>query len=52
MTDVEFAVSYLTAWAWHRARRIGDRVEPELDAGVQANLERLHKVIVAELEKI
>ena len=49
MTDVEFAVSYLTAWAWQKARRIGGLIDPALDAEVQAGLDRLHKVITAEL---
>ena len=49
MTDVEFAVGYLTALAWRRARRIGGWIDPELDADLQADLERLDKVIAAEL---
>ena len=49
MTDVEFAVDYLTVWAWQKARRNSDRPEPEPNPEFQADLERLAKVIEAEL---
>jgi hypothetical protein len=49
MTDVEFAVDYLTAWAWRKARRNSGRPDPEPDPEFQAGLERLAKVIEAEL---
>jgi hypothetical protein len=49
MTDAQFAVRYLTTWAWRKARRIGGRIDPDLDADLHAGLERLQKVIAAEL---
>jgi hypothetical protein len=49
MTDVEFAVSYLTAWAWQKARRIGGLADPAPDPEMQAGLDRLHTVVTAEL---
>ena len=49
MTDVEFAVDYLTVWAWQKARRNSGRPDPEPDPEVQAGLERLARVIEAEL---
>src|SRR4051812_35942447 len=49
MTDVDSAVSYLIAWAWRKARRTGGRIDPALDADLQADLDRLDRVIAAEL---
>jgi hypothetical protein len=49
MTDVDSAVGYLIAWAWRKARRIGGRIDRALDPGLQADLDRLDRVIAAEL---
>ncbi len=49
MTDVDAAVRYLTTWAWQKARRIGGRIDLDLTDKTWADLERLHRVIAAQL---
>jgi hypothetical protein len=49
MVGVELVVGYLVAWAVGRARRVGQRLEGEVDQVLDAGLDRLHEVVAGRL---
>jgi hypothetical protein len=49
MTGVEVAVACLVAWAARKARRVGGRVDVEVDRGLDAAMDQLHHVVSRKL---
>lgn len=45
MVGVEIAVGYVCAWLVGKARRVGGRVDAEVDRGLDAGVERVHQVV-------
>jgi len=46
---LELVVGYLAAWAWLKARRVAGRADTEVDAALDAGMNRLHEMIAAKL---
>src|SRR3954465_11865981 len=49
MTGIEVVVGYLIAWAVQKARRVGRRADTEVDAVLDAGMDRLHEVVATKL---
>jgi hypothetical protein len=49
VVGVELAVGYLIAWAVGKARRVAGRADAEVDAVLDAGMDRLHEVVAARL---
>lgn len=45
VVGVEIAVGYVCAWLVGKARRVGGRVDAEVDRGLDAGVERVHQVV-------
>lgn len=43
------AAGYVIAWAVRKARRVGGRLDSEVDEVIDAGLDRLHEVVAAKL---
>ncbi len=50
MVGVELVVGYLVAWAVAKARRIAGRADTEVDAALDAGMDRLHDLVAAKLQ--
>ena len=46
------AVGYVIAWAVRKARRVGGRLDSEVDEVIDAGLDRLHEVVAAKLHGV
>jgi hypothetical protein len=49
MLGLEVAVGYVAAWVWRKARRVGGELDRDVDAGLDAALERVHALVAAKL---
>jgi hypothetical protein len=49
MVGAEIVVGYLIAWVLRKARRVGGRLDGEVDQALDAGLDRLHKVVTGKL---
>lgn len=49
MTGLEVMVGMLITWAVRKARRVGDGVDKEVDAVLDAGLDKLHTVVANKL---
>lgn len=49
MVEIGLAAGYLIAWAMRKARRVGGRLDAEVDGVLDAGLDRLHEVVADKL---
>lgn len=49
MTGIEVAVGLLITWLVRKAKRIGDRADTEINAALDAGMNRLHDLVVSRL---
>ena len=49
MVGLELVVGYLIAWATRKARRVGSRLDGEVDYALDAGLDRLHDAVAGQL---
>lgn len=47
--EAGIVAGYVIAWAVHKARRVGSRLDTEADAVIDVSLDRLHEVVEAKL---
>jgi hypothetical protein len=49
MLGLEVAVGYAAAWVWRKARRVGGQLDRDVDAALDAALERVHALVAQKL---
>lgn len=49
MTGLEIAVGFLVGWAVRKIRRVGQRVDAEVDQTLDSGLDRLHELVSSKL---
>jgi len=49
MDQFELIIGYLIAWGMTKLRRVGSRLDDEVDGVIEANLDRLHEAVTGRL---